>query len=356
MWKEEAKVRGQHRRAPGWDAFLNGYIHWELAGTCICSPTPSPVLLPRAPPSDPEEVQAQTFLRIIPSHFSSLGNSSGPCGLGGPGEPSTDNSTHRGAGQTLQTGEATVSLQSPLASLSSFSLVTSGALRALGTRHTDTVGSAQPRARALCRLHLSQGAPGPCATPPPPPATEPPRQDPARDTQALTGIPRAPAGPAGPMGPCAPCGESGDNVRQQPRQGWPTSASAHGLGTEAAAPQPRPRVVPRAWGRAGEGGRWGGAPCPPSHPPVPWPFTDARYSQLLLGLPACQLGRRDQESQGARELQGHPQHRSPHGHPVRREVPGSERNFQRRQGGTWLCPRPCQDEVSVPPHRTRHSP
>ena len=267
--KEEAKVRGQHRWAPGWEAFLNGYIHWELAGTCICSPTPSPVLLPRAPPSDPEEVQARTFLRIIPSHFSSLGNSSGPCGLGGPGEPSTDNSTHRGAGQTLQTGEATVSLQSPLASLSSFSLVTSGALRALGTRHTDTVGSAQPRARALCRLHLSQGAPGPCATPPPPPATEPPRQDPARDTQALTGIPRAPAGPAGPMGPCAPCGESGDNVRQQPRQGWPTSASAHGLGTEAAAPQPRPRVVPGAWGRVGEGGRWGGALCPPSHPPAP---------------------------------------------------------------------------------------
>ena len=177
---------------------------------------------------------------------------------------------------------------------------------------------------------------------PPPPATEPPRQDPARDTQALTGIPRAPAGPAGPMGPCAPCGESGGNVRQQPRQGWPTSASARGLGTEAAAPQPRPRVVPGAWGRAGEGGRWGGAPCPPSHPPAPWPFTDARYSQLLLGLPACQLGRRDQESQGARELQGHPQRRSPHGHPVRREVPGSERNFQRRQGGMWLCPRPCQ--------------
>lgn len=145
--KEEAKVRGQHRRAPGWEAFLNGYIHWELAGTCICSPTPSPMPLPWAPPSDPEEVQARTFLRIIPSHFSSLGNSSGPCRVGGPGEPSTDNSTHRGAGQTLQTGEATVSLQSPLASLSSFSLVTSGALRALGTRHTDTgwVSSAQSK-------------------------------------------------------------------------------------------------------------------------------------------------------------------------------------------------------------------
>lgn len=144
VWKEEAKVRGQHRRAPGWEAFLNGYIHWELAGTCICSPTPSPVLLPRAPLSDPEEVQVRTFLRITPSHFSSLGSSSGPCRVGGPGEPSADNSTHRGAGQTLQTGEATVSLQSPLASLSSFSLVTSGALRALGTRHADTVGSAQP--------------------------------------------------------------------------------------------------------------------------------------------------------------------------------------------------------------------
>lgn len=65
-------------------------------------------------------------------------------------------------------------------------------------------------------------------------------------------------------------------------------------------------------------------------------FTDSRYSQLLLGLPACQLGRRDQESQGAQGLQGHPQHQSLHGHPVRREVPGSGRNFQRRQGGMWL--------------------
>lgn len=58
--------------------------------------------------------------------------------MGGLGETSADSSTHRGAGQTLQTSEATVSLQSPLASLSSFSFVTSGALRALGTRHTGT--------------------------------------------------------------------------------------------------------------------------------------------------------------------------------------------------------------------------
>lgn len=58
--------------------------------------------------------------------------------MGRHGEPSTDSNTHRRAGQTLQTSEATVSLQSPLASLSSFSFVTSGTLRALGRRQTDT--------------------------------------------------------------------------------------------------------------------------------------------------------------------------------------------------------------------------
>lgn len=177
--------------------------------------------VPCAPPSDSEEVQAWTFLRIIPSHVSSLGSSSGPCGAGGPGEPSTDSSTHRGAGQTLQTGEATVSLQSPLASLSSFSFVTSGALRALGTRHTDTgwVSSAHSKSPLLAspetRSPRSLWAPLP---------TEPAHQDPAQGTQILTGIPRAPAGPAGPMGPCAPCGGSGGgNVREQLRQEWPTA-------------------------------------------------------------------------------------------------------------------------------------
>ena len=207
MRKEEAKVRGQHRQAPGWEAFENRYIHWELAGTCICSPTPSPMALPRAPPSNLEAVQAWTFLGIIPSRFSSLGNSRGPCREGGPGEPSTDSSTHRGAGQTLQTSEATVSLQSPLASLSSFSFVTSGALRALGTRHTDTgwVSSAQSKSP----LPASPEPRSPRSLRTPPPTPEPARQDPAQGTQILTGIPRAPAGPAGPMGPCAPCGVSG---------------------------------------------------------------------------------------------------------------------------------------------------
>lgn len=43
----------------------------------------------------------------------------------------TCSDTHRRARQTLQSSEASVTLQSPLASLSSFSFVTSGALRAL---------------------------------------------------------------------------------------------------------------------------------------------------------------------------------------------------------------------------------
>lgn len=136
-------------------------------------------------------------------------------------------STHRGAGQTLQTSEATVSFQSPLASLSRFSFVTSGALRALGTRHKDTglVSSGQP--------HPSQGAPGPCCP------LNLPVGDPAQDAQILTGIPRAPAGPEGPMGPCAPCGESGGSVRAQSGQGraqglWWGRAGGGTLPTHAA--------------------------------------------------------------------------------------------------------------------------
>ena len=60
--------------------------------------------------------------------------------MGGTWETCTDSNTHRRAGQTLQTSEATVSLQAPLASLSSFSFVTSGTLRTLGMRQTQ-VGS-----------------------------------------------------------------------------------------------------------------------------------------------------------------------------------------------------------------------
>ena len=240
------------------------------AGTCICSPTPSPMAVPCAPPSDSEEVQAWTFLRIIPSHVSSLGSSSGPCGAGGPGEPSTDSSTHRGAGQTLQTGEATVSLQSPLASLSSFSFVTSGALRALGTRHTDTgwVSSAHSKSPLLAspetRSPRSLWAPLP---------TEPAHQDPAQGTQILTGIPRAPAGPAGPMGPCAPCGGSGGGQCQRAVEAGmahccvPMAQRPMGWAPRQLLHNPDPGLFPGPG--AGEGGRWRGAPCPPGHPPAP---------------------------------------------------------------------------------------
>lgn len=95
-------------------------------------------------------------------------------------------------------------------------------------------------------------------------------------------------------------------------QGRASSASVSLLGTE-----------PRAWG----GGGWvGRAPCPLSQPPPPWLLLSHRYSQLLLGLPACQWGRRGQESQGAQGLQERPQHQSHHDHPVRKEVSGSEKN------------------------------
>ena len=48
-----------------------------------------------------------------------------------PAGTMTFSDTHRGARQTLKSSEASVSLQSPLARLSRFSFVTSGALRAL---------------------------------------------------------------------------------------------------------------------------------------------------------------------------------------------------------------------------------
>lgn len=51
-----------------------------------------------------------------------------------------------------------------------------------------------------------------------------------------------------------------------------------------------------------------------------------RYLQLLLGLPACQLGQPGQESQGAQGLQERPGGQSHHDHPVRREVSDSEKN------------------------------
>lgn len=98
---------------------------------------PYPVPIPLASPSNPDK--SWRFLRLIPCP-SSMGNSGGLCAVGGLGEPSSGSNTHRRAGKTLQTSEATVSLQSPLASLSSLSFVTSGALRALGIRQT-RVGS-----------------------------------------------------------------------------------------------------------------------------------------------------------------------------------------------------------------------
>lgn len=238
------------------------------AGTCICSPTPSPMAVPCAPPSDSEEVQAWTFLRIIPSHFSSLGSSSGPCGAGGPGEPSTDSSTHRGAGQTLQTGEATVSLQSPLASLSSFSFVTSGALRALGTRHTDTgwVSSAQSKsplpASPEPRSPRSLWAPLP---------TEPVRTQhrALRYSLAFPGLQQVlqvpwdlvrPVGGVG--GQCQRAVEAGMAhccvpMAQRP-MGWALRQLLH---------NPDPGLFPGPG--AGEGGRWRGAPCRPGYPPAP---------------------------------------------------------------------------------------
>lgn len=120
---------------------MNTYISWELGERVHVPPLrPFHVLLP------PTLRRPGTFLRMIPSRLCSMGNSSGLCEVGRLGEPSAACGTHRGAGQTLQTSEATVSLQSPLASLSRFSFVTSGALRALGTRHRDTglVSSGQP--------------------------------------------------------------------------------------------------------------------------------------------------------------------------------------------------------------------
>ena len=116
-------------------------IYWELGEHIHVPPLcPFHVLLP------PTLRRSWTFLRMIPSRRSSLGNSGGLCEVGRLGEPSAASGTHGGAGQTLQTSEATVSLQSPLASLSRFSFVTSGALRTLGTRHRDTglLSSGQP--------------------------------------------------------------------------------------------------------------------------------------------------------------------------------------------------------------------
>lgn len=251
---------------------------------------PYPIPIPLAPPSNPEK--SWKFLRRIP-RLSSMGNSSGLRAVGGLGEPSTGSSTHRRAGKALQAREATVSLQSPLASLSSLSFVTSGALRALGTRQTDTgwVRSGWP-----CLNHESR-IPGHLL-----PAPRPLQPAPVRDSfvQMLTGIPRAPAGPAGPMGPCAPCEERGEQRQSQAGTGPASSASAIGLG-------------------------W-----------APW------YSPLLLGLPACQLGRRGQESQGAQGLQEHPGDRSHHDRPARREGSGSEKNVPKeaRKEDAKLGPQP----------------
>lgn len=129
---------------------MNTYISWELGERVHVPPLrPFHVLLP------PTLRRPGTFLRMIPSRLCSMGNSSGLCEVGRLGEPSAACGTHRGAGQTLQTSEATVSLQSPLASLSRFSFVTSGALRALGTRHRDT-GLVRPASASLPRAEEPQ--------------------------------------------------------------------------------------------------------------------------------------------------------------------------------------------------------
>lgn len=215
-----------------------------------------------------------------------MGSSSVLKAVGGLGEPGTASHTHRRARQPLQTSEATVTLQSPLASLSSFSFVTSGALRALEIRQTDTGwvgsgGAGQEPSAGLIQAKESRNHSTRC-----PPSL--PLRDPAQDAQVLTGIPRAPAGPAGPMGPCAPCEE-----------------------TMGAVSEP---------GQARDG--------PPLYLPLGWAprLLFPRYSQLLLGLPVCQLGQRGQESRGAQGLREHPGAQSHHDHPVRREVSGSKKN------------------------------
>lgn len=115
-----------------------------------------------------------------------------------------------------------MTLQSPLASLSSFSFVTSGALRALDTRQTDRHRLGEVGLGKSPLLTSTQPW-GPGPTGPLPPSQPASVRDTAQAAPILTGIPRAPAGPAGPMGPCAPCEERGGSVsgRGQDRDGPP---------------------------------------------------------------------------------------------------------------------------------------
>lgn len=85
------------------------------------------------PPLVPTK-KAQGLLRKTPSLLGNRGSSEGLKSGRSQAAPlwtMTCSDTHRRARQTLQSSETSVSLQSPLARLSSFSFVTSGALRAL---------------------------------------------------------------------------------------------------------------------------------------------------------------------------------------------------------------------------------
>lgn len=164
-----------------------------------------------------------------------------------------------------------MSLQPPLASLSSFSFVTSGTLRALGTRQTDTGWVRLGWAGALCWPHLSQGVQDP-------PGTHCPPSLPLWGTQfrALKYSP----GFLGlrlvlpvPWALAHPVRTEGGGVRARLGQGRPCSASALGLGTSTAAPtiltvSPRSPCLPV--GPAGPGDPGGpGAPGAPRGPVSP---------------------------------------------------------------------------------------
>lgn len=209
--------------------------------------------------------------------------------------------THRRARQTLQTSEASVTLQSPLASLSSFSFVTSGALRALEIRQTDVGWVGLGWAKGLRWPHPSQGV-------------------------------------QHPQGPCCP-----PSLPLSETQGRTLKYALQFPGLQPVLRVPWGLVHPvrRKWEQCQSQARTGRAllfTCPRAGAPR---LVSPRYSQLLLDLPACQLGLRGQESQGVQGLQEHPGAQSHHDHPVRREVSGSEKNGSeeaRKEGPSRVTP------------------
>lgn len=185
--------------------------------------------------------------------------------------PSIDSNTHRRAGQTLQTGEATMSLQSPLASLSSFSFVTSGALRALGTRSTDTDWVRLSRTGALCWPCPSQGIQrpqGPCCPP-----SLPLSETQHRTLKHSLGFPGLQPVLRVPWDLVRPVRREWEQHQVKARTGWPSSLSALGRSIETAAPMvltasPRSPCLPV--GPAGPGEPGGpGAPGAPRGPVSP---------------------------------------------------------------------------------------